>query len=717
MIGEVRVGPNVVTLNRGRAFMVSELDGSIRAAAEQGLFSRDIRFLSHYRYRVSGRKWTLVASVPLSNLSARFEFINPALLSAAGPVPKHVLGLTVNRTISEGVHEDLDLMNYHHSPVRLTLEIELGSDFADLFEVRRNYPKIRRTVHTHWDADAQRWTAEYERDGFHPRFYYEAVRSGNPARHRGIALLFDIVLPPRGRWHTCVRLVPELDGVQYPPPEDCGASSVARRDALLEAWHASATRFETSNETLTRVVRQSADDLVSLLLDDAPPDAPRALAAGVPWFATLFGRDSLIAGLHTLALHPSFGLGALDVLARYQATESDDFRDADPGKIPHELRSGELARFALIPHTPYYGTADATILYVILLHEAYRWTGDHALLDRYLPAAARCVEWIDRYGDRDGDGFQEYRSRSPRGIKHQGWKDSGDGVVYENGQPVEPPVALCELQGYVYDAKRRLAAVYEALGHPEAAERLHRDARDLFARFNDAFWLEDEGTYAYALDSHKYPIRSVVSNAGHCLWSGIVPPERAPRVIARLTADDMWSGWGIRTLSAAHPAFNPFAYQRGAVWPHDNAIIAAGCRRYGDTATAEKIARGIFDAAARFQQFRLPELFSGVDRGRLDFPVRYLGANVPQAWAAGSVFALLHTLLGLRADAPAGRLYVAPALPRWLARVRVEHLRVGDARVTLQCLRQDSGRSRVEVDEVAGRLEVVPAAEQESPVG
>ena len=708
---EVQVGPQAITINRGRGFMVSGLDGSIRGAAEQGLFSRDIRFLSHYRCRINGRKWKLLTSAPLSHVSARFEFTNPALLSPAGPIPKHVLGLTVERAIGDSVHEDLTLVNYRRVPVHLALEVELGVDFADLFEIRRNHPRIRRTVHTHWDDQAQRFTAEYERDGYHPRFTYQLARSDTRARHHGLALLFEITLPPGGRWHTCAHLVPEVDGVPSGAPPDCGQAAVVASEARMAEWRAAVTRIRTSDEGVTHTLRQSTEDLVTLLLDDVPPETPAVLAAGVPWFVALFGRDALIAGLQTLTLNRSFGVGALTELARYQATVSDDFRDADPGKILHELREGELARFGMIPHTPYYGTADATILYPILLHEAYCWMGDRAVLDAYLPVAERCLQWIDTYGDRDGDGFQEYLTRSPRGIKHQGWKDSGDGVVYATGQPVEPPVALCELQGYVYDAKTRMAALYELRGDAARAARLRDEARALCVRFNRAFWLEDEGTYAFGLDAHKDPITSIVSNAGHCLWSGIVPPDRAPRVIARLTADDMWSGWGIRTLSAVHPAFNPFSYQRGAVWPHDNALIAAGCRRYGDVDAAARIARAIFDAAARFQRYRLPELLSGLGRDRLGFPVQYLGVNIPQAWAAGSAFWLLRVLLGLEADAPGGRLYVAPALPHWLSEVQVDNLRVGTARVALRCWREGE-RSRFEVQDITGPLRVLPAEER-----
>jgi glycogen debranching enzyme len=709
MFAEVKVGPNVITVNRGRTLVVSDLDGSIRGSAEQGLLSRDVRFLSHYRYRINNRKWKLLTSAPLSHVSARFEYTNPALLSSAGPVPRHVLGLTVERKISDGVHEDIDLVNYHHSPLRLTFEVELGSDFADIFEIRSRFLRVRRSIETHWDEEAQRLTAEYTREDYRARFLYAIARSSTPARRRGHVLLFAMTLPPREHWHACVNLIPEIDGVAFGPATRCGRDALDEWDAYMEEWRTAMAGLRSSDETLTRTVRASAEDIVALLLDERPPGSPGVLAAGVPYFVALFGRDSLIAGMQTLPLHRSFALGALAELARGQATAADDYRDADPGKILHEMRTGELARFGMIPHTPYYGTADATLLYPILLHETYLWTHDRDLLAAYLPVADRCLQWMDRCGDRDGDGFQEYRTRSPRGIKHQGWKDSWDGVVYGNGQIAEPPVALCELQGYAYDAKIRMAALYDDLGQPASAARLREEAQALFARFNEAFWLEDEGTYAYGLDGFKDPIASVVSNAGHCLWSGIVPPERAGRLIARLMSEDMWSGWGIRTLSAAHPAFNPFAYQRGAVWPHDNAIIATGCRRYGDAGAAARIARGIFDAAERFHRHRLPELFSGLSRGH-GFPVQYLGANIPQAWAASSAFALSQVLLGLRADAPRGLLSIAPALPSWLDWIEVTNLQVGQARVSFRCWRED-GRSRVDVLDVAGSLRVVPSDE------
>jgi glycogen debranching enzyme len=399
----------------------------------------------------------------------------------------------------------------------------------------------------------------------------------------------------------------------------------------------------------------------------------------VPWFVGLFGRDSLIVSLQNAMVYPGFTRGALDVLGRWQATERDDYRDAEPGKIMHELRTGELAYFKLIPHTPYYGTADATPLYLLVLHAAWRCTGDTALLNQHLPTAERCLEWIDAYGDRDGDGFQEYQTRSPDGYENQGWKDAGEAVVHPDGTLVKGPKALCELQGYVYDAWQRMAEIYESLGEPGKAQRLRLKAGRLFERFNEVFWDEAGGFYAFCLDGEKRPVLSVASNPGHLLWSGIVPPDRAARVVRRLMAPDMWSGWGIRTLSSDHPAYNPHSYQNGSVWPHDNGLILLGMRRYGFDAEAMRVARDVSRAASYFTRHRVPELYAGLARDPSNFPVLYKGANAPQAWAAGSCFSILQAIVGFHPDAPHDRLYIDPVLPDWMPELHLNDLRVGSA--------------------------------------
>jgi len=440
-------------------------------------------------------------------------------------------------------------------------------------------------------------------------------------------------------------------------------------------------KIKTSNEEFYRLFHQALEDMAALRLPIIGTDHTDHMvfmpATGLPWFVAPFGRDSLLVSLQNILIYPEFARGSLEILGSLQAKEDDPYRDAEPGKILHELRYGELAHFNLIPHTPYYGTADATPLYLITLNAAWRATGDRGLLEQHLQTAEGCLAWIDTYGDRDGDGFQEYQTRSPVGYENMAWKDSGDAVMYPNGSLVKGPKALCELQGYVYNAWMRMAEVFDALGQPERASELRSKASNLFARFNEAFWDEELGFYAYALDGDKNKVLTVASNAGHCLWSGIVPPERAKRVMERLMASDMWTGWGIRTLSADHPAFNPYNYQTGSVWPHDNAIIAMGFKRYGFHKEAARIAHDVSLAAGHFLLNQLPELYTASERNESNFPVQYIGANVPQAWAAGSVFMLTQALLGFFPAAPHNKLYVDPYLPAWLPDLTVHDLRIG----------------------------------------
>ena len=414
-------------------------------------------------------------------------------------------------------------------------------------------------------------------------------------------------------------------------------------------------------------------------------------AAGLPWFVALFGRDSIIVSLQTITLNPDFARATLEVLGAWQAHESDPYRDAEPGKILHELRRGELATLKLIPHTPYYGTADATPLYLVLLHALWRATGDMAEIERHWSVAEGCLSWIDDYGDRDADGFQEYGTRSGQGYENVGWKDSGEAVVDVDGGNVSKPKALCELQGYVYAAWRGMAELYTARGDSAAAARLTAKADALFTHFNAVFWNEAEGFYAYCLDGEKKPIWTIVSNPGHLLWSGIVPPDRAARVVARLLEPDMWSGWGIRTLTHKNPTYNPYSYQNGSVWPHDNSLIALGFKRYGFADEANRIAHDVTHAASFFMQRQLPELYAGMQRDETSFPVQYLGANVPQAWAAGAVFALLQAILGITFDAPGNTLILDPTLPEWLPDLTLRGLRMGAESYDIAFVRTPAG--------------------------
>src|SRR6201988_1750425 len=454
-------------------------------------------------------------------------------------------------------------------------------------------------------------------------------------------LNFAIALDPGEAWHCCLLYTLEDGERIHRPPHECSNQHHKKHGESLSDWLRTVLKIRCSNEEFYRLYRQALEDMAALRLPLFGTDHKVFLpAAGLPWFVAPFGRDSLIVSLQNLLIYPDFARGSLDVLGSLQAKAEDDYRDAEPGKILHEMRYGELAHFKLIPHTPYYGTADATPLYLVALHAAWRATGDQALLERHLETAEGCLSWIDRYGDRYGDGFQEYQTRSSVGYENMAWKDSGDAVMYPDGSLVKGPKALCELQGYVYNAWVRMAEAFEALGKPDRAKKLRAKAADLFRRFNEAFWDEELGFYAYALDGDKKKVLTIASNAGHCLWSGIVPPERAKRVVERLMAPDMWTGWGIRTLSANNPAFNPYNYQTGSVWPHDNAIIALGFKFYGFAAEAARIAHDISVAAEYFRLNQLPELYIAFEREETNFPVQYIGANVPQAWAAGSAFML-----------------------------------------------------------------------------
>jgi glycogen debranching enzyme len=577
------------------------------------------------------------------------------------------------------MHEDIDVSNNSQRPVRFNLEIAFRSDFADIFDVKSNRMIRRGRINTSWSEARQQCRVTYRNKDF----CREVIVTAKPTGARGVyangRMSFEISLDPGESWHCCL-LYDLVDGKnRRAAPREClGQNDKGKQAESIDEWERTVLKIKTSNEEFYRCYHQGILDMAALRLPIEGTDHMVFIpAAGLPWFVALFGRDSLIVSLQTMLVYPEFARGALDVLGAHQAQERDDYRDAEPGKILHELRYGELAHFKLIPHTPYYGTSDATPLYLIALHSAWRATGDRSLLEKHLRTAEGCLAWIDNYGDRDGDGFQEYQTRSSAGYENTAWKDSGDSVMYEDGTLVKGPKAICELQGYVYDAWTRMAFIYDELGRHDRAKHLREKALALFRKFNEVFWNEELGFYAYTLDGDKKPVFSVASNQGHLLWSGIVPKERAGRVVKRLMQPDMWSGWGIRTLSADHKAFNPYNYQTGAVWPHDNAIIAMGFRRYGFAAEAAAVARSISDAASHFLMNQLPELYAGLQRDRHSFPVQYVGANVPQAWAAGTPFVLLQVMLGIIPDAPSGKIYVDPALPRWLPDITLIDLRLG----------------------------------------
>jgi len=695
---KVQVGPHQVSIHQGQTVLVTEPDGQINWPSEKGLYFFDTRVISSWAIYANGELWNLLNGGAVTHYASRIHLTNRKIRTTDGIIPERTLGLVVSRSISGGMHEDLDITNNSTKRVRFQLEIVVRCDFADIFEVKSGNIVRRGRIITRWSQTKQQLRTVYRNADFIRAVTVAPGERQAKAVYANGRLSFEVDLNPGETWHCCLLYTLEDGKRTFPPLEDCADQHQKTHHAeALSDWLQAVLKVRCSNEEFYRLYRQALEDMAALRLPIVGTDHMVFLpAAGLPWFVAPFGRDSLTVSLQNILIYPDFARGSLDILGSLQAREEDDYRDAEPGKILHEIRYGELAHFKLIPHTPYYGTADATPLYLITLHAAWRAIGDRALLERHLETAERCLSWIDDYGDRDGDGFQEYQTRSPVGYENMGWKDSGDSVVYPDGSLVKGPKALCELQGYVYDAWLRMSEIFDELGKPGRARELRTKAAALFKRFNEAFWDDELGFYAFALDGEKEKVLTVASNAGHCLWSGIVPPERAAKVVRRLMAPDMWSGWGIRTLSALNPAFNPYNYQTGSVWPHDNATIALGFKRYGFGAEAARIARDISGAASHFLFNQLPELYTAPERDEVNFPVQYLGANIPQAWAAGSVFSLMQAMLGFRPDAPREKLCVDPMLPEWLPDLTVSDLRVGKQRFEIRFWR-DSGQTDFEV--------------------
>lgn len=722
---DIRVGPPNLTIHADEQFLVCAADATIQADYRQGYFSVDTRIASTYQLALADTPPTLLNSAVITPFSARHEFTNAEMFTRAGTLAASQVHLRLDRVIHHGLHEDYDLTNYSPDVVEFDLELRIEGDYADLFDVKAGRFARRGSLKTTWIADERALTTTYRHDDFHRGLRLHAQKHDSEPQFANGLLSFPIRLEPKQSWHTCLLWVP-LDAAEQAdgPITQChaladGDPKLARR---RRGWRQRATTIHASDPAIDTIIQRAIDDLGALRMQRHDKDATAHTddgvgqmvpAAGIPWFVALFGRDALVVSLQTLMLAPGLTMGSLQALAPLQGDHYDDRRDLQPGKIEHEYRHGELAHFGRIPQTPYYGTHDATTLYVWAAAEAWRWTADRDLLLRLRPNVERALEWIDRDGDQDGDGLQEYQTRAGDwGYYNQSWKDSGIAIINADGTNAQLPIATCELQGYVVAAKRAWATVLEqAFDEPEPAAALHDQAERLAEAIDQRFWWDAEATYYLGLDGNKRPIESVASNPGHLLWADAVPPTKAASVVRRLLEDDMWSGWGVRTLSSNHAGYNPHSYQRGSVWPHDNAIIANGFAHYGHHAQAGQIARGLLDAAQRFQHARLPEVFAGLPRDEADFPVQYLGANVPQAWASGAIIHLIQALLGIQPDAPNKRLRLRPQLPDWLPHIQLSNLHVGDATIDLRITNRD-----VNVQRQHGDLDIdLPTTAQTSP--
>jgi glycogen debranching enzyme len=682
MTFKVRVGPAQIAIHHASTVLVTEPNGEIVWPSDRGLYLLDTRLISAWSVQANGEDWELLNGGAVRHDTARVFLTNREFETEDGTVTERTLSLVLSRRIDGGLHEDLDITNHGCTEVRFNLEVMIRSDFADVFDVKAKRNIRRGHISSSW-TDGQTLTTMYRNQDFVRAVAIDVQPANLGPVYANGRLSFEVKLAPAQTWHACLLYTFIAEDRVFAAPVGHASAQV-----IAEHWRASVATIRTSNEEFYRMYRQAIDDMGALRLPvQGAYGEVFVPAAGLPWFMAPFGRDSLIASLQNMIVWPEFARGALDVLGHWQSTTRDPWRDAEPGKIMHELRYGELAHFNLIRHTPYYGTADATPLYLITLHAAWKATGDRMMLRTYLPNAEAALRWIDEEGDRDGDMFQEYQRQTEGGYENMCWKDSGDSMTWPDGTLAQGPKAVCELQGYVYDAWLRMAEVFDAIGQPGRADEMREKAAALFKKFNDVFWDEEAGFYAYLLDGDKRPVPTVTSNVGHLLWSGIVPPDRAPRVVARLMAPEMNTGWGIRTLSNQHAAYNPYSYQDGSVWPHDNSLIALGFKRYGFAADVAAIARGISEAASHFESNQLPELYAGIDRSASPFPVQYLGANVPQAWAAGSVFALLQAILGIEQDAPNERLWIDPALPAWLPDITLLNIPLGTNRFSLRFAR------------------------------
>jgi glycogen debranching enzyme len=713
---EIRVGPANLTIHADEQFLVCAPDASMAPQLQQGYFSSDTRIASRYELTLADTPPILLNSAVVAPFSARHEFANAEMYTRQGTLDASQVHLRLDRTLHHGIHEDYDLANHSLTTVEFDLQIRIEGDYADVFDVKAGRFARRGRLRSVWDETGHALTTSYRHGDFQRGLRIQVDRFDSEPSFANGVISMPIRLEPKQHWHACLLWTPlDNEGQAQNPPGGTHCHALTTGDPALskrrDGWHQRATKITTSDPAIDAVIARAVDDLGALRMERHDPDASKrspdgfgALvpAAGIPWFVALFGRDTVVVSLQTLLLTPGLTLGSLGALAPFQGDTYDDRHDQQPGKIEHEYRRGELAHFHQIPQTPYYGTHDTTALYVWAAAALWQWTGDRESLEQLRPHVERALAWIDHDGDSDHDGLQEYQTRAGDwGYYNQSWKDSGIAIVNTDGSNAKLPIATCELQGYVVAAKRGWADVAEqAFDDPVIAARLRGEADRLAETIDERFWWATEGTYYLGLDGDKHPIESVASNAGHLLWAGAIPADKARHVAQRLLETDMWSGWGIRTLSAQHAAYNPLSYQLGSVWPHDNAIIANGLARYGQDRQAAQIARGLFDAAQRFRHARLPEVFAGLTRDDGSFPVQYLGANVPQAWASGSIIHLITTLTGIHADAPSKRLIVQPALPDWLPEVTLTNLRIGEATVDLHIT------NRAEILQALGELEV-----------
>ena len=724
-------------LKEDELVMVSDEQGDMPEGRRRlGLYYRDMRYLSIFEMTINGQRPRLLSSSSEQNYVCDIQLANPTIeLPDGNTALARTIGIRRSRFLKQGLHERVSFYNHNPFPVPLQFTLTFGSDFCDVFEVR-GWERERRGTLSRPSLAGSRLTLGYVGlDGVRRRteVLFEVTpsraeveeRPAQPVLRRSSTFLpeatetatmtvyhpscaqvsWDLTLMP-GEPISITFHILVSEGELTPMAQAFDKSLADLRNSYQD-WLSQCTRLETDNQLFNQLLERSALDL--RLLTEPTPEGP-VPAAGVPWFACIFGRDSLITSLQTLMLNPQIAVGTLRFLAKHQGRKVDPWRDEEPGKILHEMRKGELARLGEIPHGAYYGSVDATPLFLILFAETMKWLDDDRLYQEILPAAKQALEWMERYGDLDGDGYLEYLTRSSGGLRNQGWKDSRFSITHPDGTPAEPPLALSEVQGYAYKAMREMALLLRRKGEASLADELTERAALLKENFNRDFWLDEKRFFAQGLDSSKRPVETITSNPGHCLFCDIVDEDRARYLVLRLTSADMASGWGIRTVSSRASRFNPMSYHNGSIWPHDNSLVVAGMRRYGYHWEAEEITSQLFQASLFFRYSRFPELFCGFarDREAYSVPAEYPVSSSPQAWAAGSAILLFQSMLGLQVDAASKRLYLTPKLPSWLEHASVRNLRIGKGTVDLYFERHDEDTSFKIAENEAGVEVVIP---------
>lgn len=715
-----------LVLKEDNVFIVSDDAGNVTRDTAQGLYYHDTRYLSVLGLKVNGQELELLNSSGEQNFLANLEFANIHFTLEDGTkVRSQTIKFERNRFIMDGMYEHLKITNFNRFSVPLVLSLTLGADFRDMFDIRgfsrTQYGIIqapqwngKELVFCYRGVDGMETSCvvsfDHEPDNVDisqpEQQVSEAVESGsiapnlvNPAEQvvinaPTVTMTWNIEAAPQVETSLEIRICPqELNAKDGNGDYDRKVDELIHR---YQRWDEQSSQISSDEELFNRLLGRSSHDL--RVLAELQPDGNYFPDAGIPWFACPFGRDSLITAYQTLMLNPNIAVGTLRYLAKYQGDKVDDWRDEQPGKIVHEMRFGEMARLNMVPHGAYYGSVDATPLFLMLFVETMRWLDDDKLYEELLPNVERALAWIDQYGDLDGDGFVEYQQHSERGIRNQVWKDSEDSTQFPDGTLAELPVAAVEVQGYVYAAKQGLAELFARKGRPDDAARLEREAEALKQRFNQAFWMPEHEFYAQALDRNKQQVPAISSNPGHCLFAGIIDADKAEQVVRRLMQPDMASGWGIRTLSSNDPNYNPMSYHNGSIWPHDNSLIVAGMKRYGFHDEANAIVSQIFEAGMRFRYYRLPELFCGSSReGRYHSrPSEYPVSCSPQAWAAGAALLFAQSIIGLQPDAHAGKLILSPHLPDWLNTLQICNLRIGKRRIDL-LIERANGHDKVEI--------------------